>query len=98
MSFKDHLIEDMRLVVLRSLSEMPQYRSNSSVLHSFITRYGHGFSRDQLRTQLNWLTEQGLIVIEENLDSVLVVKLTERGCDVANGLVLTHGVKRPSAG
>ncbi len=59
MSFKDHLIEDMSLVVLRSLSEMPQYRSNSSVL---------------------------------------VVKLTERGCDVANGLVLTHGVKRPSAG
>ena len=97
MSFKNHLIEDMRLVVLRSLSEMPQYRSNSSVLHSFIVRYGHSFSRDQLRTELHWLAEQGLIVIEENLDTVLVVKLTERGGDVANGLITTHGVKRPSA-
>ncbi len=97
MSFENHLIEDMRLVVLRSLSEMPQYRLNSSVLHTFVTRYGHSFSRDQLRTQLHWLAEQGLIVIEENLDTVLVVKLTERGCDVANGLVVTHGVKRPSA-
>lgn len=97
MSFKDHLIEDMRLVVLRSLSEMPQYRSNSSVLHSFITRYGHSFSRDQLRTQLHWLVEQDLIEIEDDLGNVLVVKLTERGDDVAHGRITTYGVKRPSA-
>ena len=64
MSFKNHLLEDMRLVVLRTLSEMSSYRLNSSVLHSFITRYGHSFSRDQLRTELHWLAEQGLIVIE----------------------------------
>ena len=96
MSFKNHLIEDMRLVVLRTLSEMSSYRLNSSVLHSFITRYGHSFSRDQLRTELHWLAEQGLIVIEENIENVLVVKLTERGADVASGLVIT-GVKRPSA-
>ncbi|WP_336142433.1 VpaChn25_0724 family phage protein [Acinetobacter sp. 102] len=97
MSFADHLKEDMRLVVLRSLSELPTYRSNSSVLHAFVTRYGHSFSRDQLRTELHWLAEQGLLVIEENLDTVLVVKLTERGADVAKGFVVTHGVKRPSA-
>jgi Fe2+ or Zn2+ uptake regulation protein len=97
MSFKNHLLEDMRLVVLRTLSEMSSYRLNSSVLHSFITRYGHSFSRDQLRTELHWLAEQGLIVIEENIENVLVVKLTERGADVASGLVITHGVKRPSA-
>ena len=97
MSFKNHLIEDMRLVVLRTLSEMPSYRLNSSVLHSFITRYGHSFSRDQLRTELHWLAEQGLIVIEESIENVLVVKMTERGSDVASGLVVTHGVKRPSA-
>ena len=97
MSFEQHLIEDARLVLLRSLSEMPQYRGNSSVLHNFLTRFGHGFSRDQVRTQLNWLAEQGLIVIEENLGSVMVVKLTERGEDVAHGRVRTHGVKRPSA-
>jgi hypothetical protein len=65
------LKEDMRLVVLRSLSEMPTYRSNSSVLHSFITRYGHGFS-DQLRTELHWLAEQGLLEIEENLEQCLL--------------------------
>ena len=96
MSFKNHLIEDMRLVVLRTLSEMSSYRLNSSVLHSFITRYGHSFSRDQLRTELHWLAEQGLIVIEENSENVLVVKLTERGADVASGRAITHGVKRPS--
>jgi hypothetical protein len=73
MSYADALKEDMRLVVLRSLSEMPTYRSNSSVLHSFITRYGHGFSRDQLRTELHWLAEQGLLEIEENLEQCLLL-------------------------
>ncbi|QHH96704.1 ArsR family transcriptional regulator [Acinetobacter dispersus] len=97
MSFAEHLKEDMRLVMLRTLAEMPQYRLNSSVLHNFVIRYGHSLSRDQLRTELHWLAEQGLLVIEENLGSVLVVKLTERGADVAQGLVVTHGVKRPSA-
>ncbi|ENX02669.1 hypothetical protein F900_01115 [Acinetobacter modestus] len=97
MRYADALKEDMRLVVLRSLSELPTYRSNSSVLHDFITRYGHSFSRDQLRTELHWLAEQGLLEIEENLGTVFVVKLTERGADVAKGLVITHGVKRPSA-
>ncbi|RSN84440.1 ArsR family transcriptional regulator [Acinetobacter baumannii] len=97
MSFAEHLKEDMRLVMLRTLAEMPQFRLNSSVLHSFVIRYGHSLSRDQLRTELHWLAEQGLLVIEENLGSVLVVKLTERGADVAHGLVVTHGVKRPSA-
>lgn len=96
MSFEQHLKEDARLVLLRSLSEMPQYRANSSVLHSFLTRYGHGFSRDQIRSELDWLSEQGLIIVEENLGSVQVVKLTERGEDVAHGRVKTHGVKRPS--
>lgn len=97
MSYVEHLKEDARLVLLRTLSELPQYRSNSSVLYGFLGRYGHSFSRDQVRTELHWLAEQGLIQIEENLDAVLVVKLTERGEDVATGRIKTHGVKRPSA-
>lgn len=96
MSFKDHLKQDMRLVVLRLLDEMPQYRSNSSVLGVGLDRFGHCFSRDQVKTELHWLAEQGLLEIEEDLGSVMVVKLTERGLDVATGRVKTNGVNRPS--
>lgn len=97
MSFKDHLKQDMRLVVLRILQELPQYRSNSSVLGAGLDRYGLSFSRDQVKTELHWLSDQGLIEIVEDLGSVMVVKLTERGLDVALGRVSTHGVNRPSA-
>ncbi|HBI8874848.1 hypothetical protein [Acinetobacter baumannii] len=38
-----------------------------------------------------------LVVLENDLGSVLVVKLTERGMDVATGRITTHGVRRPSA-
>lgn len=97
MSFANHLKEDMRLVLLRLLHELPQYRSNSSVLVSGLDRFGHSFSRDQVKTELHWLTDQGLIELENDLGSVLVVKLTERGADVATGRITTYGVKRPSA-
>ena len=36
MSFQDFLRQDVRLVLLRVLTEMPAYRSNSSVLPNVI--------------------------------------------------------------
>ena len=38
MSFENHLKEEMRLVLLRLLNEMPSYRGNSSTLHSSLDR------------------------------------------------------------
>ncbi|EBD3217972.1 ArsR family transcriptional regulator [Salmonella enterica] len=97
MKFVDFLREDWRLVTLRILSEMPGYSSNSSVLYSALTQYGHNLSRDQVKTELRWLEEQALVRIE-TLESVLVVWLTERGADVATGRAVVPGVKRPGAG
>ncbi|EGL4349461.1 ArsR family transcriptional regulator [Salmonella enterica] len=97
MNFVDFLREDWRLVILRILSEMPGYSSNSSVLYSALTQYGHNLSRDQVKTELRWLEEQAL-VRTETLESVLVVWLTGRGDDVAAGRAVVPGVKRPGAG
>ncbi|ECI3885369.1 ArsR family transcriptional regulator [Salmonella enterica subsp. diarizonae] len=97
MKFVDFLREDWRLVILRILSEMPGYSSNSSVLYSALTQYGHNPSRDQVKTELRWLEEQSLVRVEA-LESVLVVWLTERGADVAAGRAVVPGVKRPGAG
>lgn len=97
MSFENHLKEEMRLVILRLLNELPSYRGNSSTLHGGLNHWGLSFSRDQVKTELYWLKEQGCILIEMDSPAVLVVKLTERGQDVIENRARIHGIKRPSA-
>jgi hypothetical protein len=41
-------------------------------------------SRDQIKSELRWLEEQGLVTVED-IETVLVARLTERGADVAAG-------------
>lgn len=97
MNFETKLKEEMRLVVLRLLNELPSYRGNSSTLHSGLDRWGLSFSRDQVKTELYWLKDQGCLSIEMEDPAVIVVKLTERGQDVAENRARVHGIKRPSA-
>lgn len=96
MSFSDYLRKDVRLVMLRVLSETPGFRSNSSVLVNLLDRFGHVITRDQAKTEVRWLSEQGLVTIEE-AGSVLVAELTERGQDVAEGRAVVDGIARPRA-
>ncbi|AAN55704.1 ArsR family transcriptional regulator [Shewanella oneidensis MR-1] len=96
MSFKELLIEDQRLVILRSLREMPAYEANESIVDCCLESYGHNISRDQVRTHLAWLEEQGLITIRK-LDDYKIARLTGRGEDVATGQATVPGVKRPRA-
>lgn len=69
--YADFLRKDMRLVLLRILLEMPGYRANSSVLSNMLHQLGHSATRDQVKTELRWLAEQGLITLDE-VASVLV--------------------------
>ncbi|RPN63287.1 hypothetical protein IPC1242_32240, partial [Pseudomonas aeruginosa] len=39
--YAEFLRQDMRLVILRLLSEMPGYRANSSMLNAALDHYGH---------------------------------------------------------
>ena len=97
MSFENSLKEEMRLVLLRLLNELPSYRGNSSTLHSGLNHWGLSFSRDQVKTELHWLKEQGCIEIELNNPDVLMVKLSERGQEVVESRTRIPGIKRPSA-
>lgn len=96
MSFSEYLRKDVRLVLLRILAEMPGYRANSSVLSNLLDQFGHSVTRDQVKTELRWLQEQGLVSIED-AGSVLVATLQERGQDVASGRAVVDGVARPRA-
>ena len=93
-SFEKMLTEDIRLVILRLLQEDPSYSHNDSVLCSGLGLIGHDVSHDRIRTEISWLKEQNLVTVQD-VGSVWVVKLTERGSDAALGRTTVPGVKRP---
>lgn len=94
-SYSEILAADRRLVILRLLNEAPGYSGNDSILLAALQAFGHAPSRDQVRTDLAWLAEQGLIT-SDDLASVMVVKITSRGADAATGRASVPGVRRPS--
>ena len=94
MSLSQLLTEDIRLVILRFLSEDAGFDLNESIIHSALGTLGHNVSRDRVRVELAWLAEQGLVSVREVM-SVQIATLTSRGLDVAEGRAIVPGVKRP---
>lgn len=94
MSFADVVIADIRLVILKALSEDQGYSMNESVLQEVLLMFGHTVSRDRVKTELRWLEEQRLVTISD-VFGVLVAKIGSRGVDVASGASRVDGVKRP---
>ncbi len=97
-SFYDYTMGHARLAILRALAEAAQNVANDSVLSMVMEQLGLPVTRDQLRTQLGWLEEQGLIRLSRPTDSLIVAGLRERGADVALGRAFVDGVQRPSPG
>jgi hypothetical protein len=95
MNFAEQVAEDRRLVILRLLDQAPGCAANDSILHAGLDSVGHRCSRDQVKTDLAWLAEQGLIRVER-LDGIVIAALTDRGLDVQAGRATVPGVKRPS--
>jgi DNA-binding transcriptional ArsR family regulator len=94
MSLAQRLAENLRCSLLRALNEAPGYRANDSLLHDIAMEFALMVSRDQVRTELSWLRDQGLVTLEE-LASVYIVQITGAGIDVATGNRIVPGVKRP---
>lgn len=96
MAYKDVIVADQRLVILRFLEEN-NGSGNDSICQKVLQTYGHKVSRDQVKTHFNWLNENGLIDIESVL-STDVATLTGRGHDVAQGNARQPGVGVPRPG
>ncbi|WP_241085748.1 VpaChn25_0724 family phage protein [Candidatus Vondammii sp. HM_W22] len=97
MSYEEIVASDQRLVLLQVLEENVDYAHNETVLQRALEAMGHSISSDRLRTELAWLSEQGLITVE-NLAGLQVAKLTNRGEDVALGHARVPGIARPRPG
>jgi len=95
MSFAEHYAKHLRIAILRVLSGAPSCTTNSSILHSALPEVGLTPTRDQIKTELAWMAEQGLLTVGDH-PGLVVATLTERGLDVAEGRTVVPGVQRPS--
>lgn len=87
--------KNRRLAILQFLADGPDYSMNASVLQSALRAIGHSVSKDRLETDCHWLNEQGLVEIQSEDLPVSLLKITQRGLEVAAGIVIHPGVDRP---
>lgn len=94
--YNEHLTQDRRLVLLRLIKEA-QGSANESILHGYLKNLGHRrVAKRVVRDDLDWLRERGLVTHDWFDDTVLVVSITQRGLDVAEGSDTVEGVRKPS--
>lgn len=98
MSLDKLITEDRRLVILRLLNEQPDYSLNSSLMQSALFQFGHSVSRDVVRSDFAWLAEQQLLTVDQLSNELYLAKINNRGVDVAVGLAIVPGIKRPGPG
>lgn len=97
MSLHELIAADMRLSILRFLEEHPDYRLNVSVIKDGLNHIGLSVGRDRVLTELHWLSDQGLVAIEQS-GPIVVAAATKRGVECARGQVIVPGVKRRGPG
>lgn len=93
--YKKIVAEDIRLTILKILEQDSDYAVNDGIIQSALDIYGHSVSKDRVATDLDWLEEQDVIVVE-HVVGMRVAKLTQRGLDVCKGKAVVSGIKRPS--
>lgn len=94
MSYAENVAKARRLAILLALYFSPSYTLARPALRYQVELTGYVMSADLADTELAWLAEMGLI---EQLE-LDVIRLTDRGEDVALGRSQTPGVRRPSPG
>lgn len=91
---KDIVTGQRRLAILRWLSASPGYAANDQVFTLMLRNVALYSGRDSLRDDLEHLERAGGVVLTRH-DTLIVVKLTNRGSEAAEGLVEMEGVPRP---
>lgn len=86
-----------RLTILRFLAEAPEYTSNVSILTDICNDYGVTSTRSQVSGDVNWMAENAMVIAVTEHDFT-VVTATQRGLEIASGLAVDEGVKRPRPG
>ncbi|KZY40674.1 hypothetical protein A3733_05350 [Pseudoalteromonas shioyasakiensis] len=96
MALQDVQAEHQRISILIALKDSADYGANTSMLADVLKRYALGCSRDQLKTLLSWLEQNGYVVLEKLSENTWIARITASGIDVAEGSITAPGIKRPA--
>jgi len=96
-TFSELQSEYRRAALLRFLAEDPDYSTDTGLLQAALKAVGHGAPLRRVNEDAAWLEERGLVACDD-VDGLLVVKITRRGLDVVAGDEVVSGVKRPGPG
>jgi hypothetical protein len=91
-SYRLHVAEHLRLLILEALAEAPAYTLAPALLKAVAHNIGIPATADQVATELSWLSEQGLLLWAGPGRPAI---LSERGLEVAQGIASVPGVARP---
>lgn len=98
MNYAEEVIRDARLRLLQMLAIKPAYTGNEVALQSEMSsKYGHALARDRVRTELSWLEDQGLLVLQKP-GGIMLATLTSSGLEVSGGIARNPGVATPRPG
>lgn len=94
--YEEHFNADVRLIILRALSEEGDGRLNSTMITKVLESFAVNRSREYVHTQLRWLEKQAQAVILKEVGTVLVAELTQQGEDHLSRKITIEGVNPPS--
>jgi Fe2+ or Zn2+ uptake regulation protein len=95
MSFRERVTEAQRLALLQLLASTPGHPAADTLLAQALPDMGLAATLDQVRTQIAWLADQGLVEVEE-VGGITLARVLAAGADTANGLRSVPGVARPA--
>lgn len=95
--FKDYLMQDARLTILKELSKQNSASLNETILTKVLETFGHYRSREWVRTQILKLEELGAVRATQ-AGSVIIATLTQAGLDHVERRSVIDGVAKPSLG
>ncbi len=92
MNMHQFIAEYNRRSILSFLVYDPKYQLSMTMIGECFKHYGKSVSTDQIKTYGQWLCEQGLTEAN-NINGIDYLTLTDRGLEVAKGVVRAVGVR-----
>ena len=84
-----------RLAILRALAGVTSGSANLFVFRNWLPELGLAVATDELRADIRMLASAGLVVLKDEHDA-WPFTLTQRGEEVAQGLIAVDGVEKPT--
>lgn len=97
MQYSEEVTQRERLRLLQLLNQDGDKAATEYELKQAMAAMGRSIAGDKLKDQLRWLEQQWLVKIQPSLieSTGMVVRITERGVDVATGATVMDGVEQP---